>query len=164
MGGDQRVDDGRWRVLAVREPVAGQEHEVGPREGVEAVGDVVRQAVAAGHEAGRRAAHPHLVRHAGAGREHLRGNADVERLGTLEHKDGDATQAGVWHGDRVCGHARAVSAQPLRPATPGASSRRRGRRPAYTPVRDPSPARRKAPAGRRGTRPPGGRRDCADTP
>ncbi len=40
VGGDQRVDDGLRRVVAVREPVAGDEDDVGPRERVEAVGDV----------------------------------------------------------------------------------------------------------------------------
>lgn len=100
---DQRVNDGLRRVVAVREPVAGHEDDVGPCKRVEAVGDVVRQAVTAGHETGGGAAHPHLVRHARAGREHLRRNADIERLRTLEHKDGDAIQAGSWHGKRIRG-------------------------------------------------------------
>lgn len=52
VGGDQRVDDSPRRVVAVREPVAGDEDDVGPRERVEAVGDVVREAVAAGHRPG----------------------------------------------------------------------------------------------------------------
>lgn len=110
VGRDQRVNDGLRRVVAVREPVAGDEDDVGPRKRVEAVGDVVRQAVAAGHETGCGAAHPHLVRHARAGREHLRRNADIERLRTLEHKDGDAIQTGGWHGKRV----RGVRVRPVR--------------------------------------------------
>lgn len=103
VGGDQRVDDSPRRVVAVREPVAGDEDDVGPRERVEAVGDVVREAVAAGHETGRRPAHPHLVRHARAGRENRRGNPDIERLGTLKHKDDDAMQAGCRHRKRLRG-------------------------------------------------------------
>ncbi|GGW92312.1 hypothetical protein GCM10010321_01940 [Streptomyces chartreusis] len=75
-------------------PVAGDEDDVGPRERVEAVVDVVRQAVAARHKAGSRPAHPHFVRHARAGRENLRRNSDIQGLGTIEHEDGDAMQAG----------------------------------------------------------------------
>jgi hypothetical protein len=92
VGGDQRVDDGLRRVVAVREPVTGDEDDVGPRRRVEAVRDVVRQAVPAGHQTWCRTAHPHLVRHARPGREHLGGDADIKRLRTLEHQDGDATQ------------------------------------------------------------------------
>ncbi len=92
VGGDQRVDDGVRRVVTVRRPVARDEDDVGPREHVEAVGDVVGQAVAAGHQTGRRAAHPYFVRHARAGREHLRRNTDIDRLRTFEHEDGDVTQ------------------------------------------------------------------------
>lgn len=99
MGLDQRVDDGGRRVLAVRGPVAGDEDEFGPRELFEPVGHVVRQSVAAGHEAGFRAAHPHLVRHARPGCEHLRGNTDIEWFGTLEDENGDATQGGCRHGE-----------------------------------------------------------------
>lgn len=94
VGSDQRVDDGLRRIVTVREPVTGDEDDVGPRKCVEAMGDVVRKAVAAGHETRCRAAQPHLVRHARARREHLRGDPDIERLRTLEHKNGDATQAG----------------------------------------------------------------------
>ncbi|GAA3544786.1 hypothetical protein GCM10022295_28450 [Streptomyces osmaniensis] len=74
--------------------VAGDEDDVGPRERVEAVVDVVRQAVAARHEAGGRPTHPHFVRHARAGGENLRRNSDIEGLGTIEHQYGDAMQAG----------------------------------------------------------------------
>lgn len=94
VGGDQRVDDGLRRIVAVREPVAGDEHDVGPRERVEAVGDVVGKAVAAGHETRCRAAQPHLVRHARASGEHLGGDADIERLRAFQHENGDATEAG----------------------------------------------------------------------
>lgn len=94
VGSDQRVDDGLRRIVTVREPIAGDEDDVGPRKCVKAVGDVIRKAVATGHETRRRAAQPHLVRHARARGEHLRGDSDIERLRTLEHKDGDATQAG----------------------------------------------------------------------
>lgn len=103
VGGDQCVDDGLRRVVAVREPVAGDEDDVGPRKGVEAVVDVVREAIAAGHETGCRPAHPHLVRHARSGRENLSGNSDIERLRTLEHKDGDAMLAEGWHRKRLRG-------------------------------------------------------------
>jgi hypothetical protein len=58
------------------------------------MGDVVREAVATGHETWCRAAQPHLVGHARARCEHLRGDSDIERLRTLEHKNGDAMQAG----------------------------------------------------------------------
>lgn len=82
--GDQGRDDGlRW-VVAVREPIARDEDNVSPCKRVETVGDVVGQAIASGHKPGCRAAHPHLVRHTRPGREHLRGNADIKRLRTLE--------------------------------------------------------------------------------
>ncbi len=94
MGGDQCVDDGPRRVVAVRVPVAGDEDDVGPRERVETVLDVVREPIAAGHQTRCRPAHPHLVRHARAGREDLRGNSDIQRLRTLEDEYGDAMQTG----------------------------------------------------------------------
>lgn len=103
VGGDQRFDDGLRRILAVRESVAGDEHDVGPRKRIDAVGDVVREAVATGHGTGCCPAHPYLVRHARAGRENLRRNADIERLRTLEHKDGDVMHAGGWHRKRLRG-------------------------------------------------------------
>ncbi|GAA3896166.1 hypothetical protein GCM10022207_75560 [Streptomyces lannensis] len=56
---------------------------------------MIRQAVAPGDKAGSGAAHPDLVRHAGPGREHLCGNADIKRLRTLEYEDGDMMQAAV---------------------------------------------------------------------
>src|SRR4051812_30933443 len=65
--GQQRVDHGRRRVLPVREAVAGDEDDIGPVERAEAVGDVVRQAVAASDQAGRGTADAYLVRHARSG-------------------------------------------------------------------------------------------------
>lgn len=94
MGGHERVDDGLRRVVPVRKPVAGDEDDVGPLQRVQTVGDVVGQPVAAGHEPGRRAAHPYLVRHARAGREHLRGDPDIERFRALQDEDGGAVETG----------------------------------------------------------------------
>ncbi|GMA24577.1 hypothetical protein GCM10025864_23360 [Luteimicrobium album] len=100
VGPDQGVDDAAWRVLAVREPVARDEDDVRPLERLQPRRHVVRQAVAAGHEPGRRPAHAHLVRHARARREDLRGDPDVERLRALEHEHGDTAEA-VGGGVRV---------------------------------------------------------------
>ena len=91
---DQRVDDRPRRVVPVRMPVAGHEHDVRPGQRVKAVRDGVRQAVPAGHQPGGRPAHPYLVRHARPGREHLCGDADVQWLGTLADEDGDTVQTG----------------------------------------------------------------------
>ncbi|GGV87843.1 hypothetical protein GCM10015535_37910 [Streptomyces gelaticus] len=91
-------------------PVAGDEDDVGPGKRVEAMGDGVRQAVAAGHETGGRSAHPYLVRHAHPSRENLRRNADIERLRTFQYKDGDAMQGGGGHGKEVTWGATPVRA------------------------------------------------------
>ncbi len=81
------------------------EDRLGPRERLEPVGHVVREAVAAGDRPGCRAAHAHLVGHARAGAEHLRRDADVERLRALEHEHGDAMVA-AGHPARMACFAR----------------------------------------------------------
>ncbi|GGS75802.1 hypothetical protein GCM10010222_16100 [Streptomyces tanashiensis] len=56
------------------------------------MGDLVGQAVAAGHDPGFGAADPYLVGHARPGREHLRGDSDVEGFRAFEDEDGDAVE------------------------------------------------------------------------
>ncbi len=168
VGGDERVDDGWRRVVAIGKTVAGDEDDVGPLQRVETVGDVVRQPVTTGHEAGRRAAHPYLVRHARARREHLRGDAHIERLRAFEHEDGGTVEAGGWHGPQGTRGPAAPTSGPGPSAWPG-------RWPLLSPRTGPSTPRRRRPSAAgpptgsrdrprsRGGRPRSGRR-CRATP
>src|SRR5690606_28427968 len=87
MGAAERLDERGGRGLAVGVPVAGYEDEICAVECVDAVLDVIREAVAARDEAGLHPAHVDRVRHAAARGEALRGNAAVEGLRSLEHHD-----------------------------------------------------------------------------
>ena len=93
VGGDQRVD--RRPAAGPRGPGTGSRgrRRCRPTRARRGRGRRGTRGRRRRSRARRRAAHPHLVRHARAGGEHLRRDADIERLRTLEHEDGDAVVA-----------------------------------------------------------------------
>jgi hypothetical protein len=89
MRGLKRGDDGSRRLGGGGPAVTRNEDRVGMVERIEPLSHVVRQPVTAGHRAGRGSTHEDLVRHGRPVGEHLSGNADVERLRTLQHQHHD---------------------------------------------------------------------------